>query len=161
MDLQLINANKKDANDLFAIQQIAFMPLLEKYKDYDTNPANETLNKMIKRIQNSSGRFYKIVYNNQLVGGINVLWREGTHEYRISPMFISPEFQGIGIAQETLRMVESFYPLATSWELATIKEEKRNCHLYEKFGYVQTDKPRKINENTTLIFYKKALNKDL
>ena len=159
MDLQLVKANERDAIDLFAIQQIAFRPLLEKYKDYDTNPANETLDKVIKRLRNSSGMFYKIVYINQLVGGINVLWREGTHEYRISPMFISPEFQGIGIAQETLRMVESFYPLATSWELATIKEEERNCHLYEKCGYVQTEGPRKINENTTLIFYKKIMIK--
>ena len=159
MDLQLVKADERDATDLFAIQQKAFKPLLEKYKDYDTNPANETLDKMIKRLQNASSIFYKIIFKNQLVGGINVLWREGTHEYKISPMFISPDYQGNGIAQETLRRVESFHPLAISWELATIKEENRNCHLYEKLGYVQTGALRKINENTTLIFYKKMVVK--
>ena len=155
MNLQLVKANERDAADLFSIQRKAFKPLLEKYRDYDTNPANEPMDKMIGRLQNSNGAFYKIVFNHQLVGAINVLWRERTQEYKISPMFISPEYQGMGIAQEALSMVESFYPLAISWELATIKEEKRNCHLYEKCGYVHTGELRKLNEATTLIFYKK------
>ena len=159
MEINLIKADEKDAADLFAIQRKAFMPLSEKYKDYDTNPANEEMDKMMRRLQNQNGTFYKIVFNNQLVGAINVLWREGAKEYRISPMFISPEYQGMGIAQSTIKMVEHYYPQAETWELATIKEEKRNCHLYEKMGYVQTGELRKLNEKTTLVFYKKRMIK--
>ena len=44
---------------------------------------------------------------------------------------------------------------ATSWELATILEEERNCYLYEKMGYIKTGVNKKLDENTTLIFYKK------
>ena len=73
MNLQLVKANERDAADLFSIQRKAFKPLLEKYRDYDTNPANEPMDKMIGRLQNSNGAFYKIVFNHQLVGAINVL----------------------------------------------------------------------------------------
>jgi RimJ/RimL family protein N-acetyltransferase len=158
MDIKLVKVEESDAAALFAIQRQAFMPLLDKYKDYDTNPANEEIGKMIKRMNNRNGVFYKIIFHNQLVGAINVLWREGTAEYKISPMFISPEYQGMGIAQETIKMVEHYYSQAKTWELATIKEEERNCHLYEKMGYVQTGELRKLNENTTLIFYKKLMD---
>ncbi len=44
---------------------------------------------------------------------------------------------------------------ATNWELVTILEEERNCYLYEKMGYVKTGVSKKLNENITLIFYKK------
>ena len=157
MDIQLVKVDEKDAVALFSIQREAFMPLLEKYKDYDTNPANEDIDKMIKRMNNPNGVFYKIIYNQKLVGAINVLWKKGTYEYKISPMFIAPEYQGKGIAQETIKMVERYYLEASSWELATIKEE-RNCHLYEKIGYSQTGELRQLNGNTTLIFYKKLMD---
>jgi RimJ/RimL family protein N-acetyltransferase len=157
MSIELLKADEKDAAALFAIQRKSFMPLLERYKDYDTNPANEKIDRLILRLNNPNGVFYKIMFNKQLVGAINILWREGTEEYKISPMFILPEYQGMGIAQETLKIVEHYYSEAKSWELATIKEEERNCHLYEKMGYIKTGELRKLNENTTLIFYKKLM----
>lgn len=41
------------------------------------------------------------------------------------------------------------------WELDTILQEPKNCHLYEKLGYRQTGKKRVINERLTLVFYEK------
>jgi hypothetical protein len=46
------------------------------------------------------------------------------------------------------------FPEAVSWELATILEEKRNCYLYEKMGFTQTGISKKINDHTTLVYYK-------
>jgi RimJ/RimL family protein N-acetyltransferase len=157
MDITLVKAEEKDAGSLLAIQREAFMPLLEKYKDYDTNPAAEDIEKVYKRLNNRNGVFYKILFNNQLVGAINIIWREGQAIYKISPMFILPEYQGMGIAQESIKIAEGYYPQAVRWELATIKEEEGNCHLYEKMGYVRTGEIRKLNENTTLLFYKKLM----
>jgi GNAT superfamily N-acetyltransferase len=73
-------------------------------------------------------------------------------------MFILPEYQGKGIAQKTLTLVESMFPQAISWELATISEEKRNCYLYEKMGYEKTGVTKKLNENATLTYYKKLID---
>lgn len=155
MVVKLEKAIESDANIIFDIQVDAFQPLLEKYKDFDTNPANETIERVVTRINNPTGDFYKIIVDQVLVGAIYVLWKEQT-QFWISPMFILSAYQGQGIAQEALMLVEKLFPHARTWELATILEEERNCHLYEKLGYVKTGIIKKENDNTTLGFYKKT-----
>jgi GNAT superfamily N-acetyltransferase len=155
MDIRLEKAKNADAQMIFDMQMKAFMPLLNKYKDYDTNPANETIERVIERINDRNGRFFKILVDNIFVGAICVLWKEEV-QFWISPMFILPKYQGKGIAQKCITLVEEMFPQASSWELATILEEERNCYLYEKLGYIKTGISKEINERTTLIFYKKA-----
>ncbi|MGB3260746.1 GNAT family N-acetyltransferase [Paenisporosarcina sp.] len=154
--VRLERATIKDAESLFDMQVKAFTPLMEKYKDYAINPANEKIERVITRITNPNGVFYKILLDTKFVGAICVFWKEDV-QFWISPMFIFPEYQGQGIAKKAILLTEERFPHAVSWELATILEEKRNCHLYEKMGYVQTGEKRRINELTTLVFYKKVL----
>ena len=156
MEVTLEKAIESDAQSIFDIQVNAFLPLLEVYKDYNTNPANETIERLITRINNPSGGFYKIIINTILVGAINVLCKEET-QFWISPMFILPKYQGQGIAQNAITQIEKTFPQAVSWELATIAEEKRNCYLYEKIGFTKTGVIKKINDSTTLVYYKKVL----
>lgn len=156
MDIKLEKAIESDAKSIMYIQVNAFMPLLKKYKDYETNPANETIERLISRINNPFGGFYKIVVDNILVGAICVLWKDTT-QFWISPMFILPEFQGQGIAQKAITLVEKMFPHAISWELATILEEEGNCYLYEKMGFTKTEVFKKLNESTTLVWYIKVL----
>jgi len=145
-----------DAEAIFDIQVKAFIPLLEKYKDYNTNPANETIERVIERINNPDGRFYKILNDDVLVGAICVFWKEET-QFWISPMFISPEYQGKGIAQKAIRLTEELFPQATTWELRTLLQENRNCYLYEKIGYKQLkDWKHSLNEKATLVHYTKV-----
>jgi predicted acetyltransferase len=152
--VKLEKAIESDANAIFEIQVNAFKPLLEKYKDFNTNPANETINRVVTRINNPTGDFYKIIVENVHVGAIYVFWKEQT-EFWISPMFILSTYQGQGIAQQAITLIEKLFPHATSWELATIMEEERNCYLYEKLGYIKTGVIKQLNDNTTLGFYKK------
>ncbi|WP_191561300.1 GNAT family N-acetyltransferase [Metabacillus idriensis] len=155
MDLFLEKAAESDAKSIFDIQVKAFTPLLKKYKDYDTSPANETVDKVITRINNPLGGFYKIVLDQILAGAIRIHWNEEITQFWISPMFILPDFQGKGIAQKVLILAEEMFPKAASWELATILEEERNCYLYEKMGYCKTGITKKLNEDATLVFYRK------
>ncbi|WP_243522263.1 GNAT family N-acetyltransferase [Bacillus pseudomycoides] len=157
MEVTLERAIDFDAESIFAIQIQAFQPLLEKYKDYKTNPANETIDKVIERINHPNGGFYKILVDNTFVGAICVFWKEKTTQFWISPMFILPNYHGKGIAQKAIILIENMFPQATSWELATILEEERNCYLYEKMGYIQTGIKKKLNDHTTLVYYKKTL----
>ena len=60
MEVTLEKAIESDAQSIFDIQVNAFLPLLEVYKDYNTNPANETIERTITRINNPSGGLYKI-----------------------------------------------------------------------------------------------------
>ncbi|WP_280771713.1 GNAT family N-acetyltransferase [Salipaludibacillus daqingensis] len=154
MEVRLEKATDNDAQSILDIQVKAFLPLLNKYKDYETNPANETIERVITRINKPNGSFYKILAENNFVGAICVNWKEDV-QFWISPMFILPAYQGKGIAQKAVTLMEEMFPQATSWELATILEEERNCYLYEKMGFNKTEVSKKLNDHTTLIFYKK------
>ncbi len=70
MEITLEKATESDATDLFQMQIDSFSPLLHKYKDYETNPANETIEKTICRINHVDGGFYKIIVAMNLVGAI-------------------------------------------------------------------------------------------
>ncbi|WP_328285967.1 MULTISPECIES: hypothetical protein [unclassified Paenibacillus] len=43
MEISLSKAGVNEASIIHEIQIEAFMPLLNKYKDYETSPANETV----------------------------------------------------------------------------------------------------------------------
>ncbi|MBB6452671.1 GNAT superfamily N-acetyltransferase [Salirhabdus euzebyi] len=158
MIIQIVKAFDSDAPSIFEMQQRTFNPLLEKYQDYDINPANEKIDKVVRRINHPKGGVYKILVDDIFAGAICMYWKQERLAYWISPMFISPDFQGKGIAQKSILLFEEMFPNIKTWELATIVEEKRNCYLYEKMGYKQTGEYRKVNENTTLVYYKKVCN---
>ncbi len=156
MEVRLVRAVEADAPSIHAIQIRAFAPLLDRYQDYDTNPGNETIDRVIWRINDPNGAFYKIVEGDVTVGAIRIRWRDEPSQLWISPLFIAPEHQGRGYAQQAIALAEHAYPDAVSWELATLLEEYRNCRLYEKMGFVKTGAQSKLNERATLVFYKKA-----
>ncbi len=50
MEVRLQKASREDAEEILAMQKDAFSDLLNKYKDYDTSPANESLDKTLERL---------------------------------------------------------------------------------------------------------------
>ena len=111
------------------------------------------------RINNPSSNFYKMIIDSRLVGAICISQKELPYKFWISPMFIHPIYQGKGIAQKVLILIEEMFPEARSFELATILEEERNCFLYEKMGYKRTEETKKLNDKTTLIYYKRKVKR--
>lgn len=160
MKVELLRANIGDAKELHAMQIKAFERLLEKYQDFDTNPANECVEKVEARLKQDFTFYYFICIGQQKVGAIRIVdKKEAGKNKRISPIFILPEFQGKGIAQEAIRLCEEMHGDG-NWELDTILQESKNCYLYEKMGYRQTGKTEVINERLTLTLYeKKGVNR--
>ncbi len=155
MEIELLRAHIGDAKELHAMQVKAFKDLLEKYQDFDTNPGNESVEKVEARLKQDFTFYYFICDGQQKVGAIRIVdKKEAGKNKRISPLFIMPEFQGKGIAQKAIRLCEEIHGNG-NWELGTILQESKNCHLYEKVGYRQTGKTKVINEKLTLIFYEK------
>ncbi len=157
MNLTLIPANLQDAELLYKMQVESFLPLYLKYQDHDTNPAAEPIDNIIERLHQPQTDFYRIHLDETPVGGVRVVRCENS-EYRISPLFVLPAFQNRGIAQQVIRMLFDRYSDAKRWTLETILQEKGNCHLYEKCGFMRVpDKEMIINERLTLIFYVKEM----
>lgn len=154
MNISLIKAQLENAETIHTLQIKSFIPLLKRYQDFDTNPANEPIEKVIARINQSFTDFYLIKSDGLNIGGIRIVKMKGNRR-RVSPIFILPEYQGKGIAQKVFQMVEHIYCDAKAWELDTILQERGNCYLYEKLGYKQTGKTEMINDKMTLVFYEK------
>ena len=155
MEIQLTKATLDDAQRIWRMQVEAFMPLLERYQDVDTNPASEPIDKVIMRLKQPFTYYYLIRVCEETVGAIRVVDKqeEGKNK-RISPLFILPEHQGKGYAKQAMLEAERIHG-SDHWELDTILEERGNCHLYEKMGYRQTGKTQRINDKLTLVFYEK------
>jgi len=156
MEVSLCKAGSNDAVTIHEMKVKAFMPLLEKYQDLETSPANETIEKIIAQLNQPFTDYFIIHHLEVAVGGIRVV-RKDNQIYSVSPIFILPEHQGKGIAQKVFTMVEQIYDDAKSWKLGTILQEKGNCYLYEKIGYKKTTATKVINDKMTMVFYEKHL----
>lgn len=156
MSLALAKAVFSDCGQIYKMQVSAFAELLEKYRDYDINPASESLKKIQNKFNQSFTDYYFIVLEKTKIGVVRVVKLSDT-VCRISPMLILPEYQNNGYAQQALSAVEKLYPNVNEWQIDTIKEESKLCHLYEKCGYIPTGKEEVIKDGMTIVYYSKRV----
>lgn len=113
-EVTLSKATVKDAAAIHALQLEAFMPLLEKYQDYETNPANETLERLVERMNQEFVNYYIIRNAGNAVGSIRVKKIE-EHHYWLGQLCVVPQSQGQGIAQQAFARIEEIYSDAKMW----------------------------------------------
>ncbi|MBO4888144.1 MAG: GNAT family N-acetyltransferase [Firmicutes bacterium] len=154
MSVILVQAGSDEIETIWRMQTEAFSELLEKYQDYDTNPAAESLEKISRKFSLPGRTYYFIMAEEERVGVICVIDHQDGSRKRISPIWIMPVFRGRGYAQQAILEAEKKHG-SYHWSLDTILQEKGNLHLYEKLGYHQTGEIRKINDRMDIDFYEK------
>lgn len=155
MDLTLKRASEGDAELIWKMQVESFAQMYARYRDDETSPAKEPIDKVIERLRQKQTYYYLIQTQSGIAGAIRVVdFHEEGKPKRISPLFILPQFRGRGLAQAAIRAVEAIHG-SEHWSLDTILEEEGNCGLYEKMGYKRTGKTQAINDRMTLVFYEK------
>ena len=158
MAIILEKVTRDDIETVWKMQVEAFSGLLEKYQDYDTNPAAEDFDKVLQRFEQPWGTYYFITETDESadsrVGVVRVIDKKDGSRKRISPIWIMAEYRGKGYAKQAIEEVERLYG-ADHWCLDTILQEKGNIHLYEKMGYHQTGKITKINDRMDIVFFEK------
>ena len=142
-----------DASILKNMQEKAFSQLLEKYKDYDTSPVCESLERISEKI--STFDFYYIKSGQTIVGAIRIV-NKGC-SCRLSPVFIMPMYRGRGYASQAMKTAEELYPDIHVWELDTIMQEEYLVKLYKKSGYVLTGESYDIKPGMTIVYMKKII----
>jgi len=156
--IMLTKAAFSDCEEMHHIRFSVFSPLLEKYQDYDTNPANKPIEHIIQNMQNNSFDFFLIKLDIKTIGYIRIR-KADENKCNLSQIAILQEYQGNGYAQEAIKQVELLYPNMNTWELETIKQENKLCHLYERLGYEFTGKEENINDKMDIVFYEKHIRK--
>ena len=158
MRISLKKASIRDAEAIHRLQVESFLPLLRKYRDYDTNPANEDVERVIDRLKQPHTTYYFIMLDGVRIGVIRIIYDDEVRRARISPMFIIPEHQGKGYGQDAMTLVEDVVD-AERWELETILQEEGNCYFYEKMGYRRTGVTRELNDRMTIVSFQKLHRK--
>lgn len=153
-NVTITEASESDAELIWEMQKVAFADLLEKYEDYDTSPANETLDKVKSRFEDPYTYHYFIEAENQIVGALRIVDRKSEENKKLSQILILPEFRRKGYAYSAIRRAENIHG-STGWELDTILQEKSLRLMYESLGYRRTDYTRVVNYKMTLVGYKK------
>lgn len=145
--------SKENIDDVYKIQQAAYKPLFEKYQDAETNPYMETKEQLLMKYTREGTQGYIFIEDDITVGAVRIIVRDEFS--KVSALAVLPEYQDRGIAQSALKQIEKIHDDCKCWILDTLLQEKGNCHLYEKLGYLRVGKPRKINDRLTLVDYKK------
>ena len=156
MEISLQKANLDDCAGIHALQVEAFAELLEKYHDTASNPGAEPLERIVQRMEQPFTDYYWIRLDGRNIGAIRIA-RLNDITCRISPMFLLPAYWNKGYAQSAILMAETLYPAAAHWELDTILQEEKLCHLYEKLGYRRTGKEEELQPGMTIVFYEKRV----
>ena len=89
MEINLIRSAEKDARLIYRMQVESFCELYMKYRDDETNPVNESVDKIIQKLKQTDSYFYLIKFENDFAGGIRVVVRNDRK--RISPLFVLPQ----------------------------------------------------------------------
>ena len=155
MNVRLERADIADAEQILAMQKICFAPHLERYQDFETNPAMASLDEIGRQIQHEN--FYKILYNGLWVGAINIQVLDDKGNCKLRIINILPEYQGLGIGQTAIALAEKIFADARTWRLETLADMPHNRHVYEKMGYVFTGKTEVVNDKLTLVHYRKEV----
>ena len=154
MKIELKPVTREDIETVWKMQVEAFSELLEKYRDYDTSPAAEEMEKVSARFEQPGTKYYFIMADHEKVGVIRIIDKNDGSRKRISPIWIMKEYRNKGYAQQAMEEAERLYG-NDHWCLDTILQEKGNLHLYEKMGYHQTGKVERINDRMDIVFYEK------
>ena len=152
--MSLLAAGKDDMETIWKMQVEAFSKLLDKYQDYDTNPAAESFEKVMARYEQPWTTYYFISIENENVGAVRIVDKKDGSRKRISPVWIMPEHRNKGYAQAAIKAAEEKYG-PNHWCLDTILQESGNLHLYEKMGYHRTGRIEKVNDRMDIVFYEK------
>ena len=147
-------AVKEDMPSLWSMQVTAFSELLERYRDFDTSPAAESFDTVMRKFEQPWSRYYFIVAGEERIGALRVVDKQDGSRKRISPIWIMPEYRNRGYAQAAIRAAEQLYGPG-NWCLDTILQEQGILHLYEKMGYHRTGRTEKINQRMDIVFYEK------
>lgn len=152
--MKLVPVQKEDIETLWKMQVEAFTDFLDKYQDFDLNPAAESIDKVIARFEQPWTKYYFIIAGGKRVGAVRIVDKQDGSRKRISPIWIMPEYRNKGYAQQAIMQVEKIYG-TDYWCLDTILQEEGNLNLYEKLGYHQTGRVENINDRMDIVYYEK------
>ena len=143
-------ANNKDAEEILALQKLAYKSEAKLHDDFQIPPLVETLHELKDKFQTHI--FLKVTSEGKIIGSVRVL-QENNSCY-IGRLMVHPDFQNRGIATKLLLEIERTFS-CDRFELFTGEKSIKNIRLYEQLGYKRF-KIEKPAASVTLVFLEKT-----
>ncbi|MBD5100028.1 MAG: GNAT family N-acetyltransferase [Clostridiales bacterium] len=148
--VELSRASVSKAEEIWKMQKFAFADLLRKYGDYDTSPANETIDKVKSRFEDPNTYHYFIKVKDKNVGVIRIVDPKTGEKKRLAQIFIMPEYRRNRYAYSAIKKAEKIHG-EKDWEVETIFQERYLVKFYMHLGYKTTDKIERVNSKMVLV----------
>ncbi len=148
MHIEMANVN--DAQEILALQRLAYQSEAELYNDFKLSPLTQTLNQMKEDFQKRI--FLKAVIGRKIVGSVRA-YQEGRTCY-IGRLIVHPLYQNLGIGRKLMSQMELQFPAANRFEVFAGNKSKRNIFFYQKMGY-KVFNSAKVNETRERVYMEK------
>jgi N-acetylglutamate synthase-like GNAT family acetyltransferase len=139
-----------DAQEILALQKLAYQSEAALHDDYTLPPLTQTLEQMEQDFQHQV--VLKATVNGEIIGSVRAHMRDGT--CFIGRLIVHPDLQNRGIGTRLMQEIESYFNQAQRYELFTGHKSERNLYLYHKLGYQEYCSER-LTDRVTLVFMEK------
>jgi ribosomal protein S18 acetylase RimI-like enzyme len=148
--MMIERATISDAEEILALQKLAYRSEAEIYNDFNIPPLVQTLESMEQDFENQL--FLKVLVGGRIIGSVRGYSKDGT--CYIGRLIVHPDFQNRGIGTNLMNEIERTLSSCKRFELFTGDRSERNLYLYEKLGY-KVFKTAKITDQTNIVFLEK------
>ena len=128
------HAAPKDAEDILALQILAYQSEAVLYNDWSIPPLTQTIESLREEFPTSI--ILKATVGEQIVGSVRAKIAGGT--CAIGRLIVHPEFQRKGIGSRLLQTIERSCNGVAKFELFTGSKSESNIRLYQRAGYCTT-----------------------
>jgi phage replication-related protein YjqB (UPF0714/DUF867 family)/GNAT superfamily N-acetyltransferase len=156
LDMRIERAETFDAEEILALQKLAYKSEAEIYNDFKIPPMVQTLESIEKDFENQF--FIKALMDGKIIGSVRAYEKDGT--CYIGRLIVHPDFQNQGIGTKLMNEIEKIFNTCQRFELFTGDRSERNLYLYQKLGY-KIIKKAKITDLTTIVCLEKKRKNNL
>lgn len=142
----------KDAEDILALQKLAYQSEARLYNDWSLPPLRQSLESLLEEFGESVA--LKAVSNGRIVGSVRA--RAALEVCAIGRLVVHPDFQGQGIGSQLLKSIEAEFPEASKYELFTGSRSEANIRLYHCHGYTISH-AQQLSPTVVLVFLEKTV----
>jgi GNAT superfamily N-acetyltransferase len=146
------SANIDDAEQILALQKLAYESEARLYDDWTIPPMTQSLESLVSELHNDT--VLKALDGQTIVGSVCATVSDNV--CHIGRLMVHPSHQGRGLGTALMRAIEERFPDATGFELFTGSRSEGNIRLYTRLGYVATG-ARRVSDRVTLVVLSKTL----
>jgi GNAT superfamily N-acetyltransferase len=152
MNVIVDRATVEDAQEILALQKLAYLSEAAIYDEYHIPPLTQTLDEM--RADFERQIYLKAALDGRIVGSVRAHEEDGT--CFIGRLIVHPDSRNQGIGTRLMIEIEAALGQARRFELFTGHRSERNLYLYQKLGY-RPLRRESVTDALTLVYLEKVV----